>query len=334
MTGKVTATMSARAAAFNNKDAVVWDGDHLAEAIALESYRSLRRYITRHVAPRADARVRKLLRHGLEERAEMVSCDERSLNAWAVALWSQDLEAHAFARHWHRRADLSVRDSDHWLSLNQDAMEMELKVKAPGGRLRTGQCEWLLGHATLAIMKHRFVRARAIALGMARARMVELDDGLIGRSNLVMSGELKDSGDLKFTVHAEAADDQLAPRAIRSKGERRCAAAELSRQRLETFRMLCAGPCLRFTWREGWCVASSTAPQLDASVIVRRNRLFVEGHPLFILFPAASGYCARMVDVTLEVLDDEPWKAIDTLRHAYTRYKRLSVDRRNQDGAR
>lgn len=35
-----------------------------------------------------------------------------------------------------------------------------------------------------------------------------------------------------------------------------------------------------------------------------------------------------MVDVPLEVLDDQPWMAIDTLRHAYVRYRRQQAGQR------
>jgi hypothetical protein len=69
------------ASAFDPDDDVLWDGDYLAYVVASQSYRRLRKFITRHVAPRADARIRRLLRIGAEERARILSNDPRAMDA-------------------------------------------------------------------------------------------------------------------------------------------------------------------------------------------------------------------------------------------------------------
>ena len=160
------------------------------------------------------------------------------------------------------------------------------------------------------------------------AHDVELEGELIGLSRLTLFGEVLDGGDLQFTADAEVMQDVLTPRPQRDKGERRIAAAEAHQRRLQWLRGLCTGLCLRFSWRDGWTVSASTVPDIAAGIAIKRNRLFAEGRPAFILFATLTGCCARMVDVPLEVLDDQPWMAIDTLRHAYVRYRRQQAGQR------
>jgi hypothetical protein len=48
---------------------------------------------------------------------------------------------------------------------------MELTVKSPNGLLRVPQADRVLRHATLATLRHRFARAKALAIGIgARER--------------------------------------------------------------------------------------------------------------------------------------------------------------------
>jgi hypothetical protein len=317
----------ARASAFNFKDELLWDGDYLAAIVAMQSYRSLRRFITRHVAPHADRRIRELLKREAEERAGMLTNDGRALDAWTVALWSYDIELRVHQRLWSRWHPTCAGDAPK-VALNKDSMAMEFVVKAPHGRLHVAQAHWLLRHATMANLTHRFARARALARGMAQAHDIELEGELIGLSRLTLFGEVLDGGDLQFTADAEVMQDVLTPRPQREKAERRIAAAEAHQRRLQWLRGLCSGLCLRFSWRDGWTVSASTVPDIAAAVAIKRNRLFAEGRPAFILFATSTGCCARMVDVPLEVLDDQPWMAIDTLRHAYVRYRRQQAGQR------
>lgn len=312
----------ARATAFNVDDDWLWDGDYLATIVAVQSYRSLRRFIARHVAPCADSQIRRLLRSDPEACARRLADDSRALDAWAVALWSNDIECDVFGRLWNRHLHCGERAEVTRVVLNRDAMAMEFDVKAPNGALRVAQAQWLLRHATLAVLRHRFGRARALAHGMANAGEAVLVDDLIGPSRLSLAGEVLDTGDLHFTADAELMQDVLVPRPQRPKDERRIVATEFDRQRLQKLKGLCAGPCLRYTWRDGWTVAPSTQPPVDAGLLIKRNRLFTQGRPAFIIFATSTGFCARMVDVPLEVLDECAWKTIDTLRHAYARYRK------------
>ncbi len=323
---ELTSTL-AKASAFGATGEILWDGDYLARIVAMQSYQSLRRFITRHVAPHADSRIRCLLRLGAEARARALLDDPRMLDAWAVAIWSSDLERMVSLRLWTQLSHPVVLDRIPRVVLDRDAMGMEFAVKAPNGPLRTVQAGWLLGHATLATLRHRFARARALARGMARAGDAVLGKDMLGGNSLALTGEVQDGGDLKFTVEAEPMRDTLTPRPHQTKAQRRMAAEVLRQQRLQKLMQLCAGPCLRFSWRDGWGVASSSVPSLGVGVGVKRHRLFAVGRPAFVLFATQTGWCARMADVPLEVHDDMPWKVIDTLRHAFTRYKKLQEGR-------
>ncbi len=323
---ELTSTL-AKASAFGSEGEILWDGDYMAYVVAMQSYRSLRRFITRHVAPHADSRIRCLLRLDAEARARTLLDDPRALDAWAVAIWSSDLERKASLRLWTQLSHPEMLDRIPQVVLDRDAMGMEFAVKAPDGPLRAAQADWLLRHATLATLRHRFARARALARGMARASDAVLGKDMLGGNSLVLTGEVLDGGDLQFTVEAEPMRGTLAPRPHQTKVQRRMAAEVLRQQRLQELMQLCTGPCLRFSWLDGWGVASSSVPNPAVGVNVKRHRLFAVGRPAFVLFATPTGWCARMADVPLEAHDDMPWKVIDTLRHAYTRYKKLQEGR-------
>ncbi len=311
--------------AFPAKDDLLWDGDYLARVVASQSYRSLRRFIAGHVAPHADSRIRRLLQLNTEKRVEALVRDPRALAAWAVALWSMDLECNAKLRLWEAWEDLrqpTRRECVPRAVLDRDSMGITLSVSAPSGPLRVAQGTWLLQHATLAVLRYRFGLAQALALGMAQAHDGELSKGMLGRNRLELTAEVLPSGGLRFTVEAEATAPTLVPRPHRSKNERRRLWEEAKQQRLQALRGICSGPCLRFTWRDGWEVVSSSVPDVADGITIRKNRLFAEGRPAFVLFAAADGYCARVIDAPLEVVDGTPWKAVDTLRHAFSRYRK------------
>lgn len=332
MSSRGTVSTLTRATAFDVDDELLWDGDYLATTVAFQSYRSLRRFIARHVVPRADSRIRRLLNSAPEECARRLAGDSRALDAWAVALWSVDIECYANYRLWNCLSRADGQAEARRAVLNRDAMAMEFNVKAPNGALSVAQAQWLLQHATMAVLRHRFGRARALAQGMANAGEAVLGDELIGPSSLSLAGEVLNTGDLQFTADAEVMRDVLVPRPQRCLDVRRLAAAEVDLRRLQKLKALCAGICLRYTWRDGWTVAPSTEPRVDAGVIIKRNRLFTQGRPAFVIFATSNGFCARMVDVPLEVLDECAWKAIDTLRHAYTRYAKQQSRQFDEDG--
>lgn len=312
----------AGATAFSDDDEVVRDGDYLAYVVAAQSYRALRRYITRHVVPRADAQIRRLLSLAPDQCAQQISDDPRALAAWAVAIWSQDLEREVSSRLWLQPAAAPGRRGMPRAVLDRAAMSMELDVAAPEGLLRQAQADWLLRHATLAVLRHRFARARAVAHGMAQAGDAELCESTIGRNRLTLAGEA-DVRTVRFTIQGERTENVLLPRPHGTKAARQAERLEQLRQRAQ----VCVGPCLRFSKRDGWGVATSSAPDAAAIAMLRRHRLFVEGRPHFLLFPTTTGWCARMERAPLETLDLEPGGAIACLREAYRRYRTLQVER-------
>jgi hypothetical protein len=323
----LTVTEAGRTA-FSDDDEVVRDGDYLAYVVAAQSYRALRRYITRHVVPHADALIRRLLSLAPDQCAQQISDDPRALAAWAVAIWSQDLECEVSSRLWLPRSAPPGRCGMPRAVLDRAAMSMELDVKAPEGLLRQAQADWLLRHATLAVLRHRFARARAVAHGMAQAGDADLGKSMIGRNRLSLAGEA-DVRTVRFTVQGERTQDVLLPQPHGTKAARRA-------QRLEHLRQLtrvCVGLCLRYSQRDGWGVATSSAPDAASVAVLKRHRLLVEGRPHFLLFPTTTGWCARMERAPLETLDSEPGGAIACLREAYRRYRTLQVERAEEAAA-
>jgi hypothetical protein len=156
---------------------------------------------------------------------------------------------------------------------------------------------------------------------------------MFGANKLTLTGEVLGTGAMQFTVNAEPICDTLTPCSHRTKEQRRGADEALRQRRLAEIKERCAAPCLLFSWRDGWGVAPSSVPDLAAGVSVKRHRLCTLGRPAFLLFAVPTGWCARMVAVCVETHDDLPWKAVDTLRHAYVRYMKQQDDRRLQTNA-
>lgn len=327
MTKTESISTQANASAFGVDDVPARDGDWLAYAVGLQSYRCLRRFVTRHVVPHADDRIRRLLRLDEGQRGTLISTDPRALEAWAVALWTFDLEREAPRRLWSDPGRRSCPEPSIGVKLERCAMGMELTVKTASGPLREGQAQWLLGHAVLATLRRRFSIARALARGMAEAEEAALSKDLVGRNKLYLSGEVLIDGALRFTVEAQPQRASLMPCRRPGKSERRQAFEERLRERQTELCRCCVGVCLRFSWRNGWTVATSSVPDLAAGVSAKRHPLFVPGRPAFLLFAVPDGWCARLIDSPLEVRDAEPWKVIDTLRHAYMKYTALQASR-------
>jgi hypothetical protein len=294
--------------------------DHLAYVAAIRSYRRLRRFITRHVIPHADARIRKLLRLSPRQRALALAHDPGNVDAWAVAIWSEDLERDVRFRLWGASLDEYAGTSSGFLDRSAVAMEFDVVVQhGPMGRR---QARWLLEHATLAVLKHRFNQARAIAAAMAAAGDATCSSDLIGRSQLTVSGEISSSR-VQFAFTDDAPHEPLAARQLRSKSVRKNAQAMLRRARQEELASCCSGRCLRFCWREGWLAADSSKPTLDTIGSIKRHRLFVQGRPHFVLFRTITGWCARMEAAPIEAHGAQPCDAIGALRHAYTQHHKM-----------
>jgi hypothetical protein len=326
MTQAESTSVLAKASAFSSRAAIVRDGDYLACMVAYRTYRYLRRFIIRHVVPHADGHIRRLLRVDELQRVAAVVARADASDAWAVAIWTHDLERHARERLWAMGGRFG-RDPEVRLQLDRISFGMDLEVKVPSGRLQEDQAQWLLGHAALATLRRRFARARAVAAGMAKAGDATLHKDLLGRNLLALVGEVLDNGDLRFSAEEEPMRGVLMPASRPSKGDRRGAFEQALLDRRAQLCQCCVGPCLTFSWCDGWSVAASAIPDLAGGVGVRRHRLFVPGRPMFLLFAVPQGWCARMVDSPLQVHDTLPWKAIDTLRHAYTKHAQLNATR-------
>jgi hypothetical protein len=134
-------------AAFDPNGEALRDGDQLANAISVQSYRELRRLLVRHVAPHADGTIRKLLALDEESRTQALSRSQRAVDAWAVAIWTADIERHARERLWFDGAGSEPYRPVPYVKVNQAAMGMTFPTKAPGGRLTVPQAQWLLRHA-------------------------------------------------------------------------------------------------------------------------------------------------------------------------------------------
>lgn len=309
-------------AAFDPAGETLHDGDYLANVIAVRSYKEMRRFLVRHVAPHADGRIRKLLALDDESRALLLSKDQRAVDAWAVAIWTADVERHARRRLWFDAAGSDPYRHVPSVIVDRNAMGMFFPIKAPGGTLTVPQAQWLLRHATLSTLLHRFARARSLVEGMVNAGSVGLGEDMLGPNRLEMRGELLLSGEMRFVARGAPMNGSFESLPHRTKEARRAFSDDARRRRVEALQRLCSGLCLRFSWHAGWVVVASSTPDRDGHG-VKRHRLFAEGRPHFVIFETSTGWCARLVAIPLEVHDEKPWMAIDTLRIAFERYRQL-----------
>ncbi len=142
------------------------------------------------------------------------------------------------------------------------------------------------------------------------------------RTDLLLTGHLEPSGAVHLVLEGPAVVAPLRPRATRPKEARIAEYAKAQESRRTEILDICAGPCLRFTYESGWQVVD--AAHTPTSVDVRRRRLFAPGRPAFFLFETTDGgYCARLCERRVEVVDSAPWRAIATLHQAVLRYERM-----------
>lgn len=330
MMTQASSTWTASPVAFDQKGESLRFGDEMAREVALRAYRFLRRFIVDHLVPDADARIRRMLSMQPRARAVRMRQDPRAIDAWAVAIWSSDMEMAALCRLWTRQPIMSERQRIS-ITLNRDAMGMAMDISLGHRPLLASQGEWLLWHATMALLRHRFGKARALAAGMAKAGYADLGEAMVGPSRLTVSGEVLSDGGVHFRVTGEVMSGLLQAAPSSLKAQRAAAASQEQHRVGEARARICAGPCLRFCWREGWSAGSATAPNVAAGVVVKRNRLFLKDRPAFIIFATPTGWCARTIHEPVEVHDSEPWTAIDTLRHAVVRYRDLLEGRASSE---
>jgi hypothetical protein len=320
--------VTAEAARFDPKSGPSWDFTFAAYKSAMELYRHMARFIRRHVISRSDARIRRL--RGLNSSSkvgEAMARDEADRTAWAYMMWCRRLEPDAHVRLWRgpKARELFRRHNPYRpdIELGRHALDYELKVDLAEQQLNISQSDWMLRHASAAALRYIWAQALDLARGMAQAGVGGWGPGMLEeRTDVLVTGSLGPSGAVDLVVEGPAVVAPLQPRGTRPKEARAAEYAKLQESRRAEIREICAGPCLRFTYESGWQVVD--AANTPTSVDVRRRRLFAAGRPAFFLFETLDGgYCARLCERRLEVLDSAPWRAIATLHQAVLRYERM-----------
>lgn len=337
--------VTAEAARFDPKSGPSWDFTFAAYKAAMGLYGSMARFIRRHVLSRSDARIRRLRgSKSAGKVGEAMARDEADCAAWAYMMWCRRLEPDAHVRLWrgpkarelYRRHNPCRPD----IELGRHALDYDLNVDLAKQQLNISQSDWMLKHASAAALRCIWAQALDLASGMAEAGVGGWGPGMLEeRTDVLVTGRLGSSGAVHLVVEGPAVVAPLQPRATHPKDARVAEYAKAQESRRAEIREICAGPCLRFTYGSGWQVVD--AANVPTSVDVRRRRLFAPGRPAFFLFETSdAGYCARLCERRLEVLDSAPWRAIATLHQAVLRYERMygpvvgaAMDRRSGTAA-
>lgn len=326
---KVAQITTADAARFDPQSDPSWDFNYAAHRAAYLLYRPLRRFIAKHVVDKAHPRIRRLLALPTSEAlGSALAADPRDRDAWALAMWLMAIEPGVQRRLWTRQELSTYRSFEEgrsWVKLGRQ-INFEVRVEVGTGQLNLTQSDWMLTHAAGTAMRALWAEARLLAAGMARAGDGSWDPEMLNQAvPLILNGRLGLSGAMSIRYEGVAISAVMQARPHGNKAARRRAIEQADAARLQSVRALCKGPCLRFSFEHGWRAVESSEPtKLAAPLDIRKMRLFAPGRPHFYCFPTDKGlWCARLKDRPLEVVEDERWKAIDTLRHAGSRYLKM-----------
>jgi len=312
-----TIAFTAEGARFHGRSFRCDDLSYAADRAVHGIYRALGKHIRRHLAPGCDKRIRRL--RASFKPGRQLQHTEKDTVAWAYMMWSSRLEPLATVRMWE---EVRPRHKGVAHQLSRAALDYHFVAEDGQHWLRRDHAEWLLEHVSAVLLRLIWSRALALAQGMTQAGELAWGPGMLEeQTDLRFRAARAPSGALRLTCQGPAVEEIFKPRVTHATSDRKQAAAQMLEQRAERIRAQCRGPCLRFDFQSGWAAIDGTLPSRDfAGTDVRRHRLFVPGRPVFYLFRVAQGYCARLVHPPIEASDKEPWRAIDTLRHAAMRY--------------
>ena len=290
---------------------------------AVWTYRSLSRYLRRHVIP-DDYRLRShLVRFEYSRTAyDLIQAAPELLGAVAEMFWAHQLEPKVTGRRWPYRNPLNGVGA----LFSRPCGSLDLRARPDTtsqtyGQLDSASSVWLeyqwAGYVMLAGLRDCFQSAHILASGdflasfLARIRFQDLVD---------WSACVSEAGTMCFSgVTLASAIPNARP--CKDKLTRQADAARQKQQRNALVELACKGPCLKWAERDGWTVVNACAPEFGDW---RRHVLLgIPGsRPRFWLFRNGALFVARLCSVRLQTSHSSAKQAIDLLRLCYRQYRR------------
>lgn len=281
------------------------------------AYRSMLRYLRRHVARGSEPFIADFLQHpDPVHMANVMRSNCVAVAAFAEWLWATRLELHVLRRRWPYRAVVQGQGGDY-----------VGHIETPRPALETGS--WA-GHDPVWRHWVEYQAARCLLLScwrQAQQRAMEAVHSGVADTWMDWGDEPwrwatahTDSGIRWVNLESQPACDWALPLPDKSlRRERQRAAAQRRQQVIEE---ACTGLCLTWSERDGWQVERSLAP---GGARAKRHRLLGIGHdrPTFWLFEREGQFMARACDVKLQVRAGTARAAIDALRAAFGQYRHV-----------
>ena len=287
-------------------------------------YRSMARYLRRHVVRQSDRWVAAFQASANPlEVAQLLRTGRHALTSYADMLWSHRIEPDIEARRWpyrkipippmqpgpeakllHERIGFVGRggplSDEHWPEAARDWMQYQMA-----------------GTALLSLWHDAMARAAtAAATGIANW---EENTDLTDLCDWVAIGQPE--GRLRF-LSLSIERHWLVPLPRTGKTQRREQVRQAQALRWQALEAACRDSCLTWTPKEGWCVRASCVPD---AVRWRCHRLLgLHGiHPRFWLYTSSGRFVARLCSYRLQATADTAQGAIEALRQSVRQYAKV-----------
>ena len=287
-------------------------------------YRSMARYLRRHVVRQSDRWVAAFQASANPlEVAQLLRTGRHALTSYADMLWSHRIEPDIEARRWPYRKLLTPPMQPGPVA---HLLHERIGFVGRGGLLsdepwHEAARDWMqyqmAGAALLSLWHDAMARAAtAAATGLAnweeKTDLTDLCDWVALH---------QPEGRLRFLA-LSIDRDGLVPLPRADKAQRREQLRQARALRWQALEVACRGSCLTWTPKEGWSVSASCAPD---AVRWRCHRLLgLHGiHPRFWLYTSSGRFVARLCSYRLQATADTARDAIDALRRGTRQYAKV-----------
>jgi len=287
-------------------------------------YRSMARYLRRHVVRESDRWVAEFQGSGNPLHiAQLLRSGRHALSSYADMLWSRRIESGIEDRRWpYRKVSTPPTKPIPAANLLHERIGLTPGPgREPAKPLSAASRSWMeyqiAGTTLLALWHDAMVKAAtAASTGLARWEEDTDDTDLCDWVAI----RQPDAGLRFLTLSIERRWLQALPRTEKSQRQRR--AQQDQERRRRTLQDACRGACLTWTPREGWSVVESYEPNTPTAC--QRHRLLgiQSVRPLFWIFTSGELFVARLSAYRLQATAQTPKEAIEALRQCVRQYAR------------
>ena len=292
------------------------DGRYWEVTPATRAYRSMLRYLRRHVTRGAEPFSADFLSQPDPVRiANVMRSNHMATVAYAELLWSTHLEQHIRRRRWPYRPVEQGQGGDHVGRFEPPSPAFDTLPFIFQDRAWLTWVQYQAARTSLLSCwrQAQHLALRAVRTGIADGSMTDGADAW--RWSTVRCGSVA-----RF-IALESQPSLAWALPLHDKAHRRRAHIAASARRQCAMEDACAGMCL--TWCEvaGWTVEASYIP--NGSRVDRHRLLGVgQARPHFWLFGSEGQYVARACETKLQVRAETARAAIEGLRQAVAQYRR------------